>query len=81
MELLLRAGSQIDAPSPCHADSALAIVSSNGHAGCLRVLLKHHVRLDGKTADGLGALELAIKHSHPQCVQLLEEEQAGLSCK
>jgi ankyrin repeat protein len=79
IELLVKAGVDVNAPVLAHGETALMMASRSGGVDAVKMLLDHGARIDAKdTLRGTTALMWAAEQGHVGVVQLLAARGADL---
>ena len=82
IELLLKAGVDVNAPLSKFNDTALMMAARTGKPDAVRVLLEHGAKVNAKeTWGGTTALMWAVSEKHPAVVQLLASKGADLNMR
>jgi ankyrin repeat protein len=71
VELLLEAGSEVNAVDTSEGFTALMHAAAEGHASVVKVLLKHDADPAVRDTDGDTARDFATRNRHVDVVQLL----------
>ena len=76
MRVLRRQTRQPDNAQTLHSlrqQTPLHLAALHGHAGVVAQLLRYHVRLDSRDADGMTAQQLAENNGHHNVVELITD--------
>jgi ankyrin repeat protein len=80
IELLLSAGTDVNAPVLSHGETALMMAARSGNAAAIRVLLDHSANVNAsENLHGTNALMWAAEQNHAAVVQLLADRGADVN--